>query len=147
MRRIASLGVSAAVAAVVTHGTVYSGFYFNEYDPSSSYQGFFRQVLLATERLWSFANGWQPLSHFQDFGQFVAPAVHLVYPLIGFALFLALARHRPGSNIWKPAVVLVLLMTLPNTTPWVEALRSVLAVGLMAWSSLGGRLWRAAAQA
>ncbi len=78
MRISRSIGTSAAVAAVLTHGMVFSGVNLNEPLPVSTYQGFFRHILLATERLWSYAHGWQPMSHTHDFGRFYAPFVQLM---------------------------------------------------------------------
>ena len=142
MRKSRSIGTSAAVAAVFTHGMVFSAVNFNEPLPVSTYQGFFRHILLATERLWSYAHGWQPMSHIHDFGRFYAPLVQLTCPLIGFVLFWVLSRHKVGFNFWKPMAI-ALLLTIPSgyielvpgyTLPWVETARTVLVILLMAWS-------------
>ena len=142
MRNVRSIGISAAVAAVVTHGIVDSAVNFSGPVPVSNWQGFFRQMLLLTERLWSYAHGWQPMSHIRDFGSFFAPAVQLICPLIGFALFGMLARPRIGLNLWKP-VAIALWLCLPygylagvpgTALPWVEGARTIVIVALMAWS-------------
>jgi hypothetical protein len=142
MRRSRSIGTSAAVAAVLTHGVVFSAVNLNEPLPISTYQGFFQHILLATERLWSYAHGWQPMSHIHDFGRFYAPAVHLICPLIGFALFWVISRHKVGINFWKPLAI-ALLLTIPSSfialapryaLPWVEVARTVLIVLSMVWS-------------
>jgi hypothetical protein len=142
MDRAKSIGTGAAVAAVLTHGMVFSGMYLNELSPSSTYQGFFQRMAFATERLWSYAHGWQPLSHIRDFGGFYAHTVHLICPLIGFALFWIVSRHQVGSKVWKP-VAIALLLTIPPSfsslasdyaTPGVEAARSILVLLLMLWS-------------
>ena len=142
MRRSISIGTSAAVAAVFTHGMVFSGMYLNELLPISTYQGFFQRMLLATERLWSYAHGWQPMSHIRDFGGFYAQTVHLICPLIGFALFWIVSRHKVGINFWKPIGIALLLSIPPSfsdlasryATPWVEVVRTILIVLLMGWS-------------
>ena len=154
MRRSISIATSAAVAAVVTHGVVFSGVNFDEPLPASTYQDFFRHMLLETERLWSYAHGWQPMSHIRDFGHFCAPTIQLVCPLIGFALFWILSRHRVGSNFWKPLAIGLLLAVLPGlsdlasrgATPWVEAARTILIVFLMVWSVGAIRISRADAE-
>lgn len=146
MRRSISIGTSAAVAAVFTHGAVFSGMYMNGPLPISTYQGFFQHMLLATERLWSYAHGWQPMSHIHDFGRFYAQTVHLICPLIGFALFWIVSRHKVGINFWKP-IGIALLLTIPPSfialapfyalglkEPWVEVVRTLLIVLLMVWS-------------
>ena len=147
MRRVVSLGTSAAVAAVFTHGMVFSAMYFKEDAlPISTYQGFFQHILLATERMWSYTHGWQPISHIRDFGSFYAPTVQLICPLIGFALFWIISRHKVGRNFWKPMGIASLLAILPAELALapVQALglnelcvqvgRTVIVVVLMVWS-------------
>jgi hypothetical protein len=142
MGRSISIGTGAAVAAVFTHGMVFSGVNLNEPLPISTYQGFFQHMLLATERLWSYAHGWQPMSHIRDFGHFYAPTIHVICPLIGFALFWIISQHKVGINFWKPLAI-ALLLTMPpsfsdlasrNAIPWVEVARTALIVSLMVWS-------------
>ena len=137
-----SIGTGVAAAAVFTHGMVFSAVNLNEPLPVSAYQGFFRHILLATERLWSYAHGWQPMSHIHDFGRFYAPLVQLICPLIGFAIFWILSRHKLGLNAWKP-VALALILAIPSSfmdgvpgyaLPWVEVARTLLIVSFMAWS-------------
>lgn len=142
MRRFISIGAGALVAAVFTHGMVFSGINLNESLPISTYQGFFTHALLATERLWSNAHGWQPMSHIKDFGRFYALTAHLICPLIGFALFWILSRHKVSINFWKPMAI-ALLLTFPSSyidllpgyaLLWVEVTRTILIVLLMVWS-------------
>jgi hypothetical protein len=139
MRTSISIGISGALAAVFTHGLVSSAMYFDQDLPPVTYQGFFQQILLATERLWSHAHGWQPLSHIRDFGHFYAPVVQLVGPLVGFALFWITSRHKVGIDFWKP-VGIALLMGIPplfnfgSAEPWVQAFRTVVIVMFMVWS-------------
>src|SRR5580700_277255 len=114
MDRAKSIGTSLAVAAVFTHGMVFSGMNLDEPLPISTYQGFFRHMLLAIERLWSYAHGWQPMSHIDDFGHFYANTVHLICPLIGFALFWIVSRHKVSITFWKPMGIVLLLAILPG---------------------------------
>lgn len=114
MRSSISIGMSAALAAVFTHGMVFSGLNLNQPWPISTYQGFFRHILLATERLWSYAHGWQPMSHIRDFGHFYAPAVHLICPLIGFAVFRMVSGHKVGIAVWKPVGIALALAIPPS---------------------------------
>lgn len=142
MRKYGSIGAGAAVAAVLTHGMVWSGLSFNEPLPISTYRGFFQQVIVAIERLWSYAHGWQPMSHIRDFGHFYAPTVQLICPLIGFALFWFFSRNRVGINFWKPIAIALLLavptgftaLTSAYALPWVEVARTILVMSLMVWS-------------
>jgi hypothetical protein len=142
MGRSRSIGMSAGVAAVLTHGMVFSAVNLNDSLPISTYQGFFQHMVLATERLWSYAHGWQPMSHIHDFGRFYAPTVHLICPLIGFALFWIASRRKVGINFWKPLAIAVLLTIPPSFSdlvhrygvPWVEVARTILIVLLMVWS-------------
>ncbi|MGA3017540.1 MAG: hypothetical protein ABSF62_10515 [Bryobacteraceae bacterium] len=146
MRRSISIGTSAAVAAVFTHGMVFSGMNLNGPLPISTYQGFFQHMLLTTERLWSHAHGWQPMCHIDDFGRFYAQTVHLICPLIGFALFWIISRHKVGINFWKPMAIALLLSIPPGfialaplyawvSKTWVEVARTLLIVSLMLWSA------------
>ena len=142
MRTSLSVGASAAAAAVLTHGLVLAGLRFDDPSPGFTYQGFFRHIVSATERLWSFAHGWQPMSHIRDFGPFYAPAVQLICPLIGFALCWILSQHKVGIQLWKPLAIALLLAkpygyveVMPGyATPWVEAARTTLVILLMVWS-------------
>jgi CDP-diglyceride synthetase len=159
MRRSISIGMSAVAAAVFTHGMVYSAMNFSGPLPVSTYQGFFQQIMLVTERLWSYAHGWQPLSHIRDFGHFYAPVVQLICPLIGFTIFWILSRRRLSLAFW-PALTIAFLLAVPlgfvlpvsgPGLPWLEVARTLFLVLLMVWSaerfgSLRGRLRRAPAQ-
>ena len=82
------------------------------------------------------------MSHIRDFGQFFAPTVQLICPLIGFALFWAISGHKVGIKFWKPLVIASLL-AIPNgyvdlvpyyALSWVEVGRTILVVLLMVWS-------------
>lgn len=138
MRTSISIGISGALAAVFTHGLVSSAMYFDQDLPPVTYQGFFQQILLATERLWSHAHGWPPLSHIQDFGHFYAPVVQLVGPLVGFALFWIMSRHKVGVDLWKPVGIALLLdislFSFGSAEPSVQAFRTAFVVILMVWS-------------
>jgi hypothetical protein len=146
MRKSISIGAGAAVAAVLTHGMVFSAMNLNEPLPISTYRGFFQNVLLATERLWSYAHGWQPMRHIDEFGRFYAQTVHLICPLIGFALFRIISRHKGGIDCWKPMAVALLLTILPGfiaqapfhalgiEAPWSEMTRVLFTLFSMVWS-------------
>lgn len=147
MRRSISIGASAAVSALLTHGMVSSALNLSERLPISTYHGFFQHVLFAMDRLWSYAHGWQPMSHIEGFGHFYAHAVDLICPLIGFSLFWMISRRKVGSESWKP-IGIALLLTFPpgsivlfpfyyalgRSYSWFELVRTILAVLLMAWS-------------
>jgi hypothetical protein len=142
MRISASIGASTALAAILTHGMVFSAMNFDGPLPMATYQGFFQRIMFGTEWLWSYAHGWQPLSHIRDFGAFYAPTVQLGCPLLGFALFRTLSRHKVGMRFWRPPAIAVLLFlstrfidSVPDyALPWVEAARTVLVTLLMVWS-------------
>jgi len=147
MAKPVSIGMSAAAAAVFTHGVVLSAVHFDEFLPISTYRGFFLRIAVLTERLWSYAHGWQPGSHIRDFGHFYAPMVQLIGPLTGFALFWMTSRHKVGTEIWKPLAV-AFLLAIPtgyldlvpgNVVAWVEATRTVFIVLLMVWCVGGFR--------
>ena len=147
MDRARAIGTGAVVAAVITHGIVFSAMFFNEVLPISTYQRFFQQIVIAAERLWSYAHGWQPMSHMRDFGGFFALMVHLICPLIGFAVFWMLSRHKVGTKVWKPLAIALLLDVPPVLSsltfgPCCEAARTVIIVLLMAWSVGAIRLSR-----
>jgi len=142
MRGSIAIGISAGIASVFTHGMVFSAVNFNDPLPVPPYQGFFRHLVLATERVWSYTHGWPPLSHIRDFGPFYAPAVELGCPLLGFALFRMLSREKVGTNVWKPLAIAALLSMAPDVLsgasaaalPWWEAARTAAIVFAMAWS-------------
>jgi hypothetical protein len=138
MRKSISLGTSAAVAALVTYGLVWSAVHFEEPSPASAAP--FRQALAATEWLWSAAHGWPAMSHIRDFGAFYAPAVRLTGPLLGFGLLVALRRRKPGTDVWSALALCVVLAVVPGlpSSPWLEAARS--AAALAAMVSLPGRI-------
>ena len=147
MRRSISIGASAAVSAVHTHGMVSSALNLNERLAISTYHGFFQHVLFAMDRLWSYAHGWQPMSHIETFGHFYAHTVDLICPLIGFSLFWMISRRKVGSEFWKPIGIALLLTFPPGSIaflpiyyalglryPWFEVVRTLLVVLSMAWS-------------
>ncbi len=70
MGRSTAIGLSLGIGALLTHGMVLSAVNFVEPLAVSTYQGFFRQILLASEHLWSYANGWRAMSHVEAFGRF-----------------------------------------------------------------------------
>ena len=88
MRKSIGIWVSAAVAAILTYRVVFAATHWRGTFSAAAYERFFQQVLAAVESVWSYAHGWQPMTHIDQFGHFYAPLVRLVCPLIGFALFL-----------------------------------------------------------
>jgi hypothetical protein len=146
MRRSISIGTGAAVGAILTHGMVSSALNLSELLPISTYHGFFQHVLLAMERLWSYAHGWQPMSHIDTFGHFYAHTVDLICPLIGFSLFWMISRRKVGIELWKPVGIALLLTFPPGSLafmpvyalglgyPWSEVVRILLVLLSMAWS-------------
>lgn len=145
MRGSIAIGMSAAAAAVFTHGMVFSAVYFDGPLPASTYQEFFQQILVATEWAWSHAHGWAPMSHIRDFGHFYAPAIQLVCPLIGFGLYWWMSGKKVGRQVWKPLAIAGLLVAPPSLsdlvggvgTPWAEGARTIAIVLFMVWS-VGG---------
>jgi hypothetical protein len=125
---------------------VFSAMHFNESLPIWTYRGFFQRIVLATERLWSYAHGWEPTSHIRDFGHFYAPMVRLICPLIGFAVFWMVSRSRAGVHTWKPIGIALLATLAPDfialapfyalglQEQWVQVIRTLLIVSLMVWS-------------
>ena len=148
-----------AGAALLTHGMVYSALDLSEALPISTYKGFFQHLLFAIERLWSYVHGWQPMSHIEAFGRFYALTVHLLCPLIGFALFWTISRYNVGRNIWKPTAIALLLLTplqqviltpllaLGVGESWAETTRTLLLVLAMVWSVGAFRMFRPKAPA
>jgi hypothetical protein len=134
-------------AAIFTHGMVFSGMYLDEHLPTSTYQGYFQQFALAVERLWSYAHGWQPMSHIRDFGPFYAQTVHLVCPLFGFVLFGIISRQQVVTKLWRPVGIALLLSLITPASaleaplyvvglnqPWVAVARTLITLAVMLWS-------------
>ena len=146
MRRSISIGTGAAVAGILTHGMVFSAMNLAERLPISTYRGFFQYTLFAMERLWSRAHGWPSMSNIDEFGRFYAQTVHLICPLIGFALFWIVSRHHVGANVWKPMAIALILAVTPlgivtdapfsalGLGPWSQVARTLIIVLLMVWS-------------
>ena len=151
MRKFAAIASGATVAAVTTHGFVYSGMRLGPLDPPlATYTGFFQNALFAFWRLWSHAHGWEPvmtgrqLNHVEEFGQFFAHAVIFACPLLGFCIFWLAARQRVGWQWWKP-LVLALAFPLDDlirqvfrsaglNEPLAETARALVIFALMLWS-------------
>jgi hypothetical protein len=146
MRKSISIGTGAAVAVILAHGMAFSAMNLSEPLPISTYRGFFQQPLFVMERLWSYVNGWPSMSHIRDFGNAYAHMVHLICPLIGFALFWIVSRHHVGTNVWKPMAIVMMLAVPPYAIaaapfyalgfkePWIEMARTLLVMLLMVWS-------------
>jgi hypothetical protein len=156
MRRSLSLATAAVVSAILTQGMVFSAMNLADSAPVTTYRGSFQHAIFALERVWSGAHGRPPLSDIDDFGRFYTQTVHLLCPLLGFALFWILSRHRVGRNLWKPLAI-ALLLALPPLgpisdeplraigRPWSEMVRTLLILFFMLWSAGAIRLNKIAA--
>lgn len=164
-----SLGAGMALAAVATHGLVSSAMDMSNLQPVWTYHGFFQQIVLSTWRLWIEAHGWKGSGdlvgmnhsiHLDDFGQFYAPAVFLVCPLLGFWVFSLAAHARADWHWWKPMAIAVAfatpqqqvirnpLLSVGLSEPVADVVRAIVVVALMAWSVGAVRMpgwWRSIA--
>lgn len=151
MRKLAAIASGATVAAVTTHGFVYSGMRLAASNPPmASYTGVFQNVIFALWRLWSRAHGWEPvmtgrqLNHVEEFGYFFAHVVIFAGPLLGFCIFCLAARHRVGWGWWKPLVLALafpvdevirqLFQSAGLNEPLAETARATVVFLLMLWS-------------
>jgi len=149
LRRSIPAGIGAAMASFLAHGMWVGVENLAYVAPISTYGGFWQHVTIAMERLWSHAHGWQSMmvehpevpDHAWRFGRAYAQTLHLGCPLIGFALYWIISRHRVGIQAWRPLAIALVLdyrMFFPNpVTPQFEVQRTMLAVLLMVWS-VGG---------
>ena len=151
MRKLAAIASGATVAAVTTHGFVYSGMRLAASNPPrASYMGLFQNAIFAFWRLWSHAHGWEPvmsgqqLSHVEEFGYFFGHAVISACPLLGFCIFWLALRQRLGWQWWKPLVLAlafpvdeVIRQVFQSTglnEPLAETGRAIVVFLLMLWS-------------
>lgn len=71
--------------------------------------------------------------HTAEFLRFFVPAMELVCPTLGFMLFLALERRKPGLKLWRPLAIVVFAVALPHSTFWGEIARAaIVALAMMA---------------
>ena len=152
MRRPVAIATGAAVAALLTHGMVYTAMDLTEPLPILSYQGSFQHALFAMERLWSQVHGWESMSHIEYFGLIYSRTVHLLCPLIGFGLFWIISRHKVGPKLWRPLAMALILTTPLNAItlapfralgfggPWPEVGRTLVIVLAMVGSVGGFRI-------
>ncbi len=107
MRKALAIIAGAMIALVSTHGLVYSGIHLDPHQPapSSTYQGFFEHILLASWRFWNAVHGWEPLSRAGEFGNVLALATFLTCPLLGFLVFWLATRLPLGWAWWKPLAI------------------------------------------
>jgi len=147
MRKAVALTTGCLLAAVATHGTVYSGTHLDGPLPISTYQGFFQHIVLAIWRLWNQAHGWEAgLGHADDFGRLLAPAVFFVCPVLGFLAFSFVSRTSIGWHWWRPLAIAIAFATplqqairhpfllLGLNEPLAEAARAAVVFVLMLWS-------------
>jgi hypothetical protein len=151
MRKSVSIGAGAATAAVLTHGFVYAGMRLGSLNPPLlTYTGFFQNAMFAIWRLWSHAQGWEPLmtgrqlGHVEEFGRFFAHTVLFACPLLGLGVYRLLSRRNLGPQLWMP-LILALAFPLDEVLrqgfrstglnePFSEAARALVVFLLMLWS-------------
>jgi hypothetical protein len=154
MRKSIAIGSGSVLTAVTTHGIVSSGMDLGKPLPPWTYEGFFQHVILGVGRLWSYAHGWtgpgdlSALTHMgnlDDFGRFLAHAVFLVCPLLGFLAFSLVSRARVTWQWWKPLAIAVVFTTplqriihdplrsVGLNEPLAEAARATMVFVLMVW--------------
>ncbi len=148
MRKALAISSGSIVAMVSTHGLVYSGI---QLDPSkplplSTYAGLFERILLSVWRAWNALHGWQPMSHADEFGRFLALATFLLCPLLGFLAFWLASRLTLPGTWWKPLAIAIAFATplqlvlsgafrsIGMDTAQAEAARALVVFLLMAWS-------------
>ena len=151
MEKRISIGLSLLIAAVLTHGLVYSGINLNvsKLMPTATYQGFFERMLVAAWAVWAQLRGFEPMSHLEEFGRFYAYLVILSCPLIGFGIFCLGSRQKISEQWWKPFAIAILftapLGDLISQSFWIsgldrpvaEAARATIVLLLMI-GSVGG---------
>jgi uncharacterized membrane protein len=150
MRKAVSITGGSLVAAVLTHGLVYSGMRLDGPLSPLSYRGMFQDAVLTIWNAWNFLHGW-PIgrNHVEEFGRHcLAPFVLFVCPMIGFVLFTVIAKQKVGWQWWKPATIAAVLtavsMLVQNPLRLLgvdlalaETARAVFVFILMVWS-VGG---------
>ena len=157
MRKLISVVCGATVAAVGTHGFVSAGIRLGA-PHAGTYQGIFKQALLALWRIWSGVHGWEPvrdgrhLSHVEEYGRFLARVVLVGWPLLGFGVFWLISRCEMGRRLWRPLVIAsalplgegfrVAFRSAGLDEPLAEAARSA-AVFLLMAASVGATGFRA----
>lgn len=137
MKKVIGPIAAIAITTILTHGFVFAGMYLERELPPDSYQGIFQNLVLALFRGWNQATGTPPLSHAAEFGRVFTPAIVLLLPLLGFAVFWLLSRQRITGRIWMPLAIVVMAMPLSKLiqSEWYEAARSgfVLLIMIATW--------------
>lgn len=157
MRRPLAVSSGLAITAVATHGMVSAGLDLDLSRPVPfwSYGGFFQHTILWMSRLWSDAHGWpgpadlsalSRTGHIDDFGRFLAYAVFLLCPLIGFLAYSLVSGSRVSLQWWKPLTIAIAFatplqhaihdpaMSLGLKEPLAEGVRATVVFVLMLWS-------------
>jgi hypothetical protein len=125
-----SIALALLLAALLTHGIVYSvesgRMESSLRMPVGTYQGFFAGVLVKTWNTWSRAHGLEPMSilsasmethsvngirRVEQFSRFYSRSVFLICPLLGFGLFWLASRRKIGLQVWKPLAIAILFST------------------------------------
>ena len=109
------LSICAALAfnAFCTFGMVYVAPNFEAWRlmPTTTFKGFFAHTLVSIWGVWSQIHGFAPLTHPDEFGEFYARLIFLVFPLVGLGLFWLGTRWKVGKQLWKPLAIALLFTT------------------------------------
>lgn len=150
MRKRIGLGVGAVIAALPTHGFVYSGIRLSKPLSAFTYEGAFQRVILSLWHAWTGIHGQAPMSHADDFGTFMAHLVFFVCPALGFAFYALVTDQRMSWQWWKPLAIAFAtplqqairqpLLSLGLNEPWAEAARAVVVFVLLVVSIHGFRI-------
>jgi hypothetical protein len=116
VRKTISIVGGCLVAAALTHGFVSSGVNMTGSEPFFTYRGFFSHVIFAAWRLWTQAHGIAPVSLLHGrpedlgaFGRFLAFALLLISPLIGFGVAALSCRQRRSWHWLRPLAIATVL--------------------------------------
>ena len=147
MRKTVAIGAGATIAAVLTHGFVYSGSNLNGWLPPRTYHGIFQNVIQSAWDLWNYVHGWPSgQNHAYEFGRQFFGFVIFGCPMLAFGVFALAARLRLGWRWWRPVTVAV-AMTVPAMAFYnplrtlgldqasAETVRALVVYALMVWSA------------
>ncbi len=167
MTRI-SVGLGLFSASVLAFAMIYTGSHsgalkvisFSTYGyavdssqlaSSPDAQGLSTGLLTAVWNVWARAQGFEPKSHVEEFGNFYLRFVWLICPLVGFAVFWMDSRREIGPRFWLALAIGVVSALSPLGLPLTrvfltlgvvaaETLRCLSVLFLMIWSSGAIRL-------
>jgi hypothetical protein len=160
VRKRIGFGLGAVIAALLTHGFVYSGMRLSKPLSVFTYEGSFQRAILSLWHAWTDIHGQAPMTHADDFGRFMAHFVFFVCPVLSFAFYALVRQQRMNWQWWKPLAIAVAfatplqqairhpLLSLGLNEPWAEAARAVVVFVLMVVSIHGFRIrssWQTAA--